>query len=1314
MTSYEQLIWTALPAGRSGSTLRVSVLMSPRLSWDGNGTKKLSDYMDFRDGSWAHLVTGTTGQGLTFTVNLVRGTTTYSFDSVRVQRTSADPDGQLFGLLFDSWNRPVAKWQDVNWSQFPIRSFPMAGLSDMLDDLQGEVTFDDRPTTNSLLYKGNGSMVGWAMDGQARTNRSATINDYLNGHGYTDNPDVTTPTGKQLALAQLLDFMSPTRNAHQLAEAVQWPTIEFHEMYSMFSSHPNLLRKLGFLFDLEVDTSGVNQVDILGDINLSVVPSMSTVPYPMLVTTHTSPPVKVNITNTAFELKARTNSITTAGLLNLTDWRTMTSEVESESLAHWALASDLQRSDTDGLRTYNSPAKQGIPARHSAGIAVVKPGMAKSFAERMERSWVIQQSVADLNNEALYAEDLTIGFRLDVRKDGADWRTLHARAGTLRPKAESYLNPVSLGDDESYIEHALTDGTGNERRLTETLARWAGWSLAIARPGKFISNDNELSAADNTLPPGINANIEYTAPTAGARLPSLRFGSTYDLRLRITDACGRSRVPAQTDSSLSVTYRRHEPVATADSYAIGTLTRGELVDVMVVRSPGAGAAIPANAPKSQRLLAPARTSVWLAEQHGAFDDANGIPQSTVYAMLATRDRAELDPTTFVRATDQVPYLPDPMSAGIKLRGGPKGAVDYSATASATFTGSWPALNALEVRVAAANANSTAAANGVFDIGIMPGRVADLRLSSLIDAADVPLMDLWGRKGTPGQLANAAAGLWWQLTPDRVIRVIHAVRQPVTAPRFTAPATWLVNRPAGQNAATVTGQVKADQPSTASLTFTGTLLSGIDKGPGTAAPVIKRTDTGQLGVLDVQDPAPGGGEVTLAATARVAMPDTDCRMLTIGATATSRFADFFRTSRKLVLGQLTTNITGAANTPVAPGSVRVTWTVSGVDKTAQEGKDFTVDAALGTINRTGLSTIPMSQVTISWIPGPITLTSSATAVAAQREVAVVLPSSARPDPVSVAWIIPAFQWNASRRPTALRPTVTSQRTGGTLRIYLNRPWWSSGLFEELAIITRPARPGTGIVDQISSAWGRDPVISTSVALPDTRPGLAHFTNKSGFERDVLISEASGVTVDIARYAIGSGQPDGPVSGYDATRDLWWVDVDIDVGNAYRPFVRLGLARYQGNADPAIRLSGITVVDVVQLEPDRVATVNVPVAINQQTVRATVTLSGPSYDVNAAGAGPGRAWLILEKNANPDPDGTSVDWNEFSRVEMNGTYQAGTGTWTATINVPANRPANTVRLVVEQFERWRTDGTTRGNNHPDAEFGLRLVHQDILPI
>jgi hypothetical protein len=176
----------------------------------------------------------------------------------------------------------------------------------------------------------------------------------------------------------------------------------------------------------------------------------------------------------------------------------------------------------------------------------------------------------------------------------------------------------------------------------------------------------------------------------------------------------------------------------------------------------------------------------------------------------------------------------------------------------------------------------------------------------------------------------------------------------------------------------------------------------------------------------------------------------------------------------------------------------------------------------------------------------------------------------------------------------------------------------------------------------------------------------------------------------------------------------VDVDIDVGNAYRPFIRLGLARYQSNADPAIRLSGITVVDVVQLEPDRVATVNVPFAINQQTVKATVTLSGPSYDANTAGSGPGRAWLILEKNANPDPDGSSVDWNEFSRVEMTGTYQAGTGTWTATINVPANRPANTVRLVVEQFEKWRTDGTTRSNNHPDAEFGLRLVHQDILPI
>src|SRR5262245_50263374 len=50
----QQIIWTALPNGRDGSTLSLSVVASPRLHLDDGGTGTLQSFPDFLD--WpAHL-----------------------------------------------------------------------------------------------------------------------------------------------------------------------------------------------------------------------------------------------------------------------------------------------------------------------------------------------------------------------------------------------------------------------------------------------------------------------------------------------------------------------------------------------------------------------------------------------------------------------------------------------------------------------------------------------------------------------------------------------------------------------------------------------------------------------------------------------------------------------------------------------------------------------------------------------------------------------------------------------------------------------------------------------------------------------------------------------------------------------------------------------------------------------------------------------------------------------------------------------------------------------------------------------------------
>ena len=63
-------------------------------------------------------------------------------------------------------------------------------------------------------------------------------------------------------------------------------------------------------------------------------------------------------------------------------------------------------------------------------------------------------------------------------------------------------------------------------------------------------------------------------------------------------------------------------------------------------------------------------------------------------------------------------------------------------------------------------------------------------------------------------------------------------------------------------------------------------------------------------------------------------------------------------------------------------------------------------------------------------------------------------------------------------------------------------------------------------------------------------------------------------------------------YDAERDLWFSDIVVDTGEAYFPFLRCALARYQpvsfSNNNVSAHLSNVVQADFVQIAPDRLVT------------------------------------------------------------------------------------------------------------------------------
>ena len=113
----------------------------------------------------------------------------------------------------------------------------------------------------------------------------------------------------------------------------------------------------------------------------------------------------------------------------------------------------------------------------------------------------------------------------------------------------------------------------------------------------------------------------------------------------------------------------------------------------------------------------------------------------------------------------------------------------------------------------------------------------------------------------------------------------------------------------------------------------------------------------------------------------------------------------------------------------------------------------------------------------------------------------------------------------------------------------------------------------------------------------------------------------------------------------------------------------------------------------------------------TYRADVSLSGPSYQRNKLGAGPGRTFLVHERLSDDDsPGADAVLWQEVTRVEATGRYSGGEGRWSGKIGLGSSVGGGRHRLVIEQYEEWRTDGGITGSGTK----GLRLVHQDIIAL
>lgn len=251
----------------------------------------------------------------------------------------------------------------------------------------------------------------------------------------------------------------------------------------------------------------------------------------------------------------------------------------------------------------------------------------------------------------------------------------------------------------------------------------------------------------------------------------------------------------------------------------------------------------------------------------------------------------------------------------------------------------------------------------------------------------------------------------------------------------------------------------------------------------------------------------------------------------------------------------------------------------------------------------------------------------------------------PAPPVIAYVVPLLQ-SAKRSQPGLQ---VHERRGNWIRIWLERPWYSSGEGELLALVCWPGdlfRPRGGtkdyLVNRVRRAWGSVPE-PTYDSVPSRLRALY-----TGWGHDPIWEQKSdlgmmppgafanridvGVVKVIPSQLLAGRAPDENKEKnkdkskdkdedihvslalyqplYHAAEQRWYVDIHITPDNdAYYPFIRLCLARYQPNAIAGCELSEIVSSEFVQLLPERVASIQANKDDNGVT-RIRVSIAGPA--------------------------------------------------------------------------------------------------------
>jgi hypothetical protein len=1342
MAATEQLIWTAIPNGISGSDFQISVCVSPTLAGGATGT--LTDFNDFQN--WPELMSLEAHVHLKFYDN-----TKALLSQSTVAMDTPALNNALWLALFSppADVRYAARDAKEPYTTTPVVSYPSDQIASFLESSYASLATAS-PTSYPSLQQLGGVYGDLGYANQDVLSRLKSLWQSLStqrlqppvtaGPGAAPYANNWTGAAIETAMAALRFYHMPSsRLLSTGVPAGGIETIDFHRALTFINQHPALQRALGLVFDVtipisEVDLgSGSNPLtyvqgyasNVDGTIFNGTGVSLSNIPCY----------VQCDASATVFQARASSSQIVGRQLTlgDTTSFAIYEIDVDGGGLKtaqfadNLALAREPQSADGNSGHgaAPDAPTSYAPPSLRSSGLTVAAINRGLAFVARLQRQASLMSSSTPSTPPTLTAEDLVRGYVLDVYDAPAKaWHSTAMRnvTYTANPGAITLTDTDEQGlDSPPRSQTDPTTPSQSQLNLPANIIRWTGWSNAAPRPGTPLPT----VPGDPQTPPFPQLAITIT-PTPGS-LPRLRFGTQYALRARVVDIANNV-IPLADGAPLGdvskrvsplALYGRHEPVGSPDIYTWNQPLPGESLKHMVIRDID-------SSPSSVRAFAPNRVAELFAELHGEFDtSSNGATtlSPSAYSLIVAQEDARypLSATTTpsgtplwnpISLTSPVPFLPDPLSRGgnLQITTGPltgkSQTFDFTPAAGLNWPNSRP--YGIEIVSGASQTVTLDATKRQMTFALAPGDSVMAQLSSYVNATDFPALGMynWISKFYGGAVpaafqANVTGGLTWAMTPWTMIELIHAVQKPLLVPKFSSVSAL---KELGWTYAQLFGDVTYSPKSTARIELLASWGEPVDNGADTGVPqgpgsshtaLAKRKST----VFTIPSSLKQENSETDRFEGRHEFFDTKHRVVGYTGKATSAFTEHYQGDVTITVPAAGTpsaviKLPGKGNLGLEPGSVVVS---NGSGKIYQENTAFTVNGAAGTITFEAAPTGPAkgSTVTVDFLPA-VSVDTPPTALNIR--------SSARPLSPDVEFIVPIYKWSAIHH---LGHDTVSRRSPSALRVFLSRPWWSSGIGEKLGVTVLPTPSRRSSVANIPnesapyvSDWGLDPVFRGG-HLPTAHPYVKTFTKRVGSATKLKIDENASVRVDVAAHDVF----------YDADRDLWYSDIVIDFGNAYTPMVRLALARYQRESVSGVELSRIVLADIMSLEPGRTAVV----VRKSATELSTVSVIGNSYsvDANQSDNGPGLATVVVERRDHAIHDET-LGWVPVGEpIKMSSTTdKAGTTIWTArNIKLPTHGP---LRLWIGQYEVIPDDPRNAVYVAYIEHEGLRLAYQDIVPL